>query len=125
MNYSPIFTAAARTERAHSAARAWIANDAPVLEQRLKQRALAAAVNILELAIGLIDFAADHLERVPEYRLQIQIAWLNTKRLVIRQCIKAARFDERYQVSAKAAGIWNRKGQIVTALFDRAFCLTD
>lgn len=123
MNYSPIFTAAARIERAHNAAQDFIRHQCPVLEQRLKTRALELAVIALELAIGLIDFITAQVERSPEYRLQIQIAWLNAKRFVIRQLIKVARFDERYQVTFTVADVWSRKSAIATSTLDKVFSL--
>ncbi|MGI8933046.1 MAG: hypothetical protein ACR2FS_03130 [Phormidesmis sp.] len=123
MNYSPIFTIAARTERALTAAQHWIANDAPVLEQRLKRGALTAAVSILEFAIACLDWLAEQIEKAPEYQLRAQLAWVKSKQWAVRQGIKAARFDERYSISGTARKVWAAKGAIARSAMDKVFAL--
>ncbi len=120
MNYSPISTIAAR---AHTAAQNWIANDAPIVEQRLKRAALTAAISILEFAIACIDWLAEQIEKAPEQRLRAQLAWVKSKQWAVRQCIKAARFDERYQVSGTARKVWAAKGAIARSAMDKVFAL--
>ena len=55
MNYDTIttatFTATARITDAYNAAQDWIANEAPVIERRIRRTALRAAVNLLQLII--------------------------------------------------------------------------
>ncbi|MGI8933593.1 MAG: hypothetical protein ACR2FS_05920, partial [Phormidesmis sp.] len=123
MNYSPIFTIAARAESAYNAAQSFIANQCPVLEQRLKRGALTAAITVLEFAIACIDWLAEQVEKAPEYQLRAQLAWVKSKQWAVRQCIKVARFDERYQISATAAKAWAAKGQVARQAMDKVFAL--
>lgn len=123
MNLSPVFTLAARTETAYTAAQSWIANDAPALEQRLKRGALTAAVNLLQTSLIVIDWASEQADKLPEYQLRAQLRYTLAKRFVVRQGIAAARFNERYQITAAVAKFWNRKGAIATAAIDKAFSL--
>lgn len=123
MNYSPLFSLAARTEDAHTAAQSWIRNDAPVLEQRIKRVALTAAVTVLEFALTVIDWLSTQLEKAPEYALRAQLRYTLVKRSVVRQGIAAARFNERYQLTAKARKAWTAKGAIATAAMDKVFSL--
>ena len=124
MNFNTAHVIAARTETAYNAAQSFIANDCPVLEQRLKRAALTAAVITLEFTIACIDWLSGQVERAPEYRLHAQLAYVKSKQGVVRVAIKAARFDERYQVTATIATAWNRKGSITMAAFDRLFSLS-
>ncbi len=123
MNLSPVFTFAARAESAYSAAQDWIRNDAPVLEQRLKRFALVAAINVLEFTLIVIDWLSNQLEKAPEYQLKARLTYVLAKRFVIRQGIKAARFNGRYGITAKASKVWSRKGEIATKTLDKVFCL--
>ncbi len=123
MNYSIVFTIAARTKRTYNAAQSFIAKECPVLEQRLQSAALTTAVNALTIALTVIDFTAAQLEKAPEYRLQAQLAYANVKRWFVRRAISAARLDERYQVSATASRYWTRKGAIAQSALDKVFCL--
>lgn len=124
MNLSPVFTIAARTETAYNAAQDWIANDAPIAERRLKQSAIAAAVAVLEFALIVIDWlATEQLEKAPEYQLRAQLRYVLTKRFAVRQGIAAARFNERYQITATAAKVWSRRGAIATSAMDKVFSL--
>lgn len=120
MNRSQIFALAARTERAYSAAQTFIANECPLLEQRLKTAALTAAINSLQFALTLIDWA---IERSPETVLKIRIAQIEAKRFAVCQLIKIVQLDNRYQLTATARKLWNRKGAIAVSTLDRIFAL--
>ena len=123
MNLSPVFTIAARTEDAYTAAQDWIRNDAPIAERRLKQSAIAAAINILEFALTVIDWASEQADKRHEYQLRLQLRYVLAKRFAVRQGIAAVRFNERYQITAAVAKFWNRKGAIAQSAMDKIFCL--
>ena len=123
MNYSALFTITARTEPAYSTAQSFLANECPVLEQRLKKAALTASINILQLGLAAIDWVIDEFEKTPEYVLKVRIAQIETKRFVIRQLIKVAQLDERYQLTATARKLWTRKGAIAVTALDKVFAL--
>lgn len=114
---------AARTESAYTAAQAFIANECPVLEQRLKTAALTTAINALEFALIVIDWASAQLDKTDEYRLIIALAYINSKRFAVRQLIAVARFNQHYQLTAKAAKFWTRKGEIAQSALDKVFAL--
>ena len=65
MNYNIAFILSARVERAYTAAQTFIANECPVLEQRLKKAALTTAVNVLQFALIAIDWVSDEFEKAP------------------------------------------------------------
>ena len=88
MNYSKAFYVAARCSETHDSIQRWIANEAPVIEQRLKRRVLTAAIAFLEFTIACFDWAQSQIERSPEYRLRLQLAQVRTHRYCIRQAIK-------------------------------------
>lgn len=123
MNYSPIFTIAARTEAAYSVAQSFIANECPVLERRLKAAALSTAVNALTIALIVIDWASAQLEKTDEYKLIAALTYIKSKRLIVRQLIAAARFNQRYQLTATTRKLWTRKGAIAQSALDKVFCL--
>lgn len=123
MNYTAIFSLSVRTERAYATAQDWIANDAPVLEQRFKKAALNAAINVFQFALVVIDWVSAQLDRADEYRLIVALACINSKRFGIQQLIKVVQLDERYQLSSTARKIWTRKGVIATSALDKVFCL--
>jgi len=127
MNYSPIFTLAASTERAYDSLQLFISEQAPVIEARLekwlKAASLRVAVKALTITLFLIDWAIDRYERRHEYRLQIQLATVKTKRFLVRLLIRLVKADERYRVTATARDIWNRKGSIAVHTFDTIFAL--
>lgn len=121
MNYAPIFTFAARLENGYNAAQDWIANDAPVLEKRLKQSALKTVIAVLEFALMAVDYIQS---AAPIWVVRSQLAKVNAHRWLVQQAIKVCRFNERRQITATASALWNRKGQLATAVMDRVFCLT-
>ena len=123
MNYSPIFTLATRTERAYNAAQDFIADDCPVLEQRVKRAALNTVVNVLEFTLIIIDWTQAELEKVPEHQLRLQLAYVKAKRFFVRRAITIARFDDRYQLSKQVSKVWARKGAIAQSALDKVFCL--
>lgn len=99
MNYSPIFTATARTERF---AKAHALNFSTYL--------LVAFTIALTLTIAAIDWAIVQLDKAPEYVIRLKLAKIRTQRQVIQLAIKA----EQFRVAAAP--------RITTAL-DKAFCL--
>ncbi len=119
MKYSPAFTATARAARAHTAAQDWIANKAPVLEQRLKRAALKALIARGEAALNFIDYT------LPIWILTIQLFCVKCDRAFIRQLIKVHQFNETHGLTAKASKAWASRGVIATNALDRVFCLTD
>ena len=123
MNYSALFTITARTEAAYTTAQSFLANECPVLEQRLKTAALTASINVLQLGLAAINWVIDEFEKTPEYVLKVRIAQIETKRFVIRQLIKVAQLDERYQLTATARKLWTRKGAIAVTTLDKIFAL--
>ena len=123
MNYNTAFSIAARSAEAHSAIQRYIRHECPVLEQRLKERALITAIAFLEFIVAAIDWVQGQIDRAPEYHLQLQLAIVRAKRYCIRIAIKLAMFDERYQLTAKASRVWSRKGAIATQAMDSVFCL--
>ena len=123
MNYNIAFILSARTERAYAAAQDFIANQCPVLEQRLKKAALTAAVSVLTIALTIIDWVTAQLEKADEYRLIVALAYINSKRFAVRQLIAVARFNQRYQLTATARKLWTRKGAIAQSTLDKVFCL--
>ena len=123
MNHSALFTIAARTERAYSTAQDFIANQCPVLEQRLKTSALTAAINSLQFVLFVIDWVTAQLDKADEYRLIVALAYINSKRFAVRQLIAVARFNQRYQLTATARKIWTRKGAIAQSTLDKIFAL--
>ena len=88
MNYSAIFSIAARCSETHDSIQRWIANESPVIEQRIKRTALHAAIAFLKFTIACFDWAQSQIERSPEYRLRLQLAQVRTHRYCIRQAIK-------------------------------------
>lgn len=123
MNRNHFHALAARTEAAYNAAQAFIANECPVLEQRLKTAALTTAINVLMFALIVIDWLSAQLDQADEYRLIIALAYINSKRFAVRQLIKAAQLNQRYQLTATAAKFWTRKGAIAQSALDKVFAL--
>ena len=101
----------------------YIRYECPVLEQRLKRHALIIAIACLEFAIACFDWAQSQIERMPEYRIRLQLAVIRAKRFFVRLAIKLAMLDERYQVAATASNLWSRKSAIATKVFDKVFAL--
>ena len=84
--YSPVaidfyYVAAPIVRDAYNAAQGWIANEAPVIEQRIK-------VAALEIFIAICEFAIDTIDKRDEYKLQYRIAIIKAKRSKVRQEIK-------------------------------------
>ncbi len=123
MNLSPVFTLAARSEDAYTAAQDWIRNHAPIAEQRLKRGSLKTFVQVCAVALAVIDWVEVQADKRHEYQLRVQLAYVRAKRFAVRQLIKAARFNERYQLTATAAKVWTRKGAIAIKAMDKVFSL--
>lgn len=123
MNRASTFTLSPRIEDAYNAAQDFIANECPVLEQRLKRAALKATIAICEFLLTVIDWAKAEIDKALEYSLRAQLAYALSKRWFVRRAIAVARFDERYQVTAKASKVWTRKGAIATSAMDKVFSL--
>ena len=88
MNYSAIFSIAARAAETHDSIQRWIANEAPVIEERIKRAALQSAVTFLEFIVIAIEFAQSHLARSPEYRIRLQLAKIRVYRFFVRLAIR-------------------------------------
>ncbi len=114
---------AARAETAYSAAQDFIANQCPILEQRLKTVVLTTAINALTIALTVTDWASAQLDQADEYRLIIALAYINSKRFAVRQLIAVARFNQRFEITATAAKFWTRKGEIAQSALDKVFAL--
>lgn len=123
MNYTPLFTLAARTETAYNTAQSFMANECPVLEQRLTRAFLTAAVTVLEFTLTIIDWLTTQTDKRHEYALRMQLWYVLAKRFLVRQGIAAARFNERYGLTAKASKAWSAKGAITTSAMDKVFSL--
>lgn len=130
MNYSPIFTITARIERAHSAAQDWIANDAPILEARIKRTALKAFITICEMLLLAIDRVQTELDKSEEYAIQLRLAGINAKRFIIRRRIAFHSFISNHgldtkakQLAARSKALWVRRSAIARQIGDKLFCL--
>lgn len=99
MNYNTVFAPTAAAERS---IKAHTANFTTYL--------LIAAVVVLAGAIAVFDFIAEHIERLPEYRLHLQLAKVRTYRRAVQWAIKAE--QSRLTYAPK-----------LTAAMDRIFCL--
>ena len=110
MNYNIAFVVAARTAETHDAIQRYIRHEAPVIEQRLKRRALITAIAFLKFTIACFDWAQSQIERSPEYRLRFQLAKIRSYRAVVRLAIRIEK--ARIQYSPK-----------VTRTLDKVFCL--
>ena len=125
MNYdnatASLFTATARATDAYNAAQDWIANEAPVIEQRLKRTALKAAVTLLPLVLIVIGFVRIQLEQAPVYRIRLRL-------FVVRRKLQAVRFAASAVVFASATGAKVRALKvpakaIAIRTMDAVFCL--
>jgi len=152
MDLTTVINISARIEQAYTAIQNWIRNDAPVLEQRLKKAALLTAANVLTIALIIINWVSNQLAKRDEYALIASLTYVKTKRFVVRQAIEIVsfyqycqiilslsldtahrfvgckstqfeQFNQRYQLTATAAKVWNRKGAIATAALDKVFAL--
>ncbi|MEO1390951.1 MAG: hypothetical protein AAFV85_26770 [Cyanobacteria bacterium J06634_6] len=111
-DYTAIFSATAHAERfvkAHTA--------------NATTYALIAAVVILTAIKAVIDFAAAHLERAPEYRLRLQLASVKTQRWAVRRAIAVAEFDAYNGVTAKVRKLYASAPKLATKAIDKVFCL--
>ena len=123
MNYDNIatsaFTVTARATDVYNAAQDWIANDAPVLEQRIKRTALRTAVALLPLAIIAINFAQDQLEQAPVYRIRLRLFSVRARLTIAR---KIAAILEA-PATGKAIALWANRGSVAKRAMDSIFCL--
>ena len=118
--YSPLaidayYVAAPVIRDAYSAAQDWIANEAPVIEQRIKVAALKAFVAICQFAIAAIDWLQND---------GVKYA-LVTRSAVAKASAKASEFVVRHGIDTKFAAflVAARKLATYTAIADRLFCL--
>ncbi|MGB3788898.1 MAG: hypothetical protein WA949_12875 [Phormidesmis sp.] len=123
MNYDTItasaFTAIARITDAYNAAQDWIANEAPVVEQRIRRTALRAAVNLLPLIILAIDFLRDQLDRVPEYQIKVRLYSVRARLFVARKVAAVVQSP----VAATALKVWTNRSAVTRKALDAVFCL--
>jgi len=118
--YSPIaidayYVAAPIIRDAYNAAQNWIANEAPVIEQRIKVTALKIFIAICEFAIAAIDWLqTDGLKYVVKLRGR-----------TAKGSAKASEFVVRHGIDTKFAAflVAARKPATYTAIADRMFCL--
>ena len=103
MNYSAIFSIAARAAETHDSIQRWIANEAPVIEERIKRTALHAAIACLEFTIACFDWAQSQIERSPEYRLRFQLAKIRSYRAVVRLAIRIEKARVQHSPKLTAA----------------------
>jgi len=99
MNYNDVFAPTAAAERfikAHAL--------------NFTTYALIAAVVILTVIKSAFDLAAEQVERLPEYRIRIQLFKVRSYRRVVQWAIKAE--QARLQYAPR-----------LTAAMDRIFCL--
>ncbi|MGB3788984.1 MAG: hypothetical protein WA949_13315 [Phormidesmis sp.] len=123
MNYDTItasaFTATARATDAYNAAQDWIANEAPVIEQRIRRTALRAAVNLLPLIILAIDFLRDQLDRVPEYQIKVRLYSVRARLFVAHKVAAVVQSP----VAATALKVWTNRSAVTRKALDAVFCL--
>ena len=118
--YSPVaidfyYVAAPTARDAYNAAQDWIADEAPVIEERIKVAALKAFIAICEFAIACIDWLQSD---------GVKYA-LVTRAAVAKGSAKASEFVVRHGIDTKFAAFLaaSRKPATYTAIADRLFCL--
>ena len=118
--YSPVaidayYVAAPIVRDGYNAAQDWIADEAPVIEQRIKVAALKAFIAICEFAIAAIDWIqTDGLEYAVELRGRTASTSAKVSEFVAYHGI-----DTKFAAFLVAA----RKPSTYTAIADRVFCL--
>ena len=118
--YSPVaidfyYTAAPIIRDAYTAAQDWIANEAPVIEQRIKAAALKIFIAICEFAIAAIDWLQDDGLK---YAVKL-------RGRAAKVSAKASEFAAHHGIDTKFAAFLaaSRKPATYTAIADRLFCL--
>ena len=120
MNYSLAFTTAARIEDAYNGAQDWIANEAPVIEQRIKDIALKSVVYVCTTLLFLIDYLSD---RLPVAIIYVKLYRVRAAKRLVRLAIALVELNQRYGFTAKVARTWRCRGVLTRSALDRIFCL--
>ena len=121
MNYSPIFTIAARTESAYNVLQDWIANDAPVIERRLQRLAWLTVLHICTVLLYVIDYLSD---RLPVAIIHVKLYRIRTAKRLVRLAVALVKLNQRYGFTSKVASAWHSKGAIAQSALDKVFCLS-
>ena len=132
MNYDTatavLFTATVCITDAYNAAQDWIANEAPVIEQQLKRRALIAAIAAIEFAIAAIEWLSIQLDKAPEYAICLKLVVIRAKRNAIQSLVRHERAVGKYQALdcialSYWAALWMDGKLKPVYLIDRVLCL--
>ena len=130
MNFNAIFAPTAAIVRAYNATQGWIANEAPVIEQKIHNSFWLKTGYAATAALWLIDKAIAELDKADEYEIRLRLYIVKAKRSAIRRAISAYSFvtyngldtkTKRFAVAAHKA--WANRGSIARATMDRIFCL--
>jgi hypothetical protein len=123
MNYDTItttaFTATARATDAYTAAQDWITNEAPVIEQRIKRTALRAAINLLLVALVVINFLHDQLEQAPVYQIKVRLYSVRARLFVVRKVATVLQSP----AAGKVIELWTNRSAVTRKALDFVFCL--
>ena len=115
MNFNHVFaptSAAERFTKAHAA--------------NLSTYGLIVAIIALTGISAAIAFVSTHTERIPEYRIRLQLAKVRIKRWFVRRAIAFASFASYHGLDnrvLKIRELWRNKGAIARTALDAAFCL--
>ena len=130
MNYNTIFAPTAAIARAYNRAQDWIANEAPVIEQKIHNSFWLKTGYAATAALWLIDKAIAELDKADEYEIRLRLYIVKAKRSAIRRAISAYSFItyngidkkvQRFAVAVRKA--WANRATIARATMDRIFCL--
>ncbi|MGB3788649.1 MAG: hypothetical protein WA949_11610 [Phormidesmis sp.] len=123
MNYDTIidsaFTATARATDAHTAVQDWIANEAPVVEQRIRRTALRAAITLLQVTLIAINWLSDQLGQVPEHQIKVRLYSVRARLFVARKVAAVVQSP----VAATAIALWTNRSAVTRKALDAVFCL--
>ena len=105
----------------YNAAQDWIENEAPVIEQQLKRRALIAA-------IAAIEWLSIQLDKAPEYAICLKLAVIRAKRNAIHALVRHERAVGKFRALdcialSYWAALWMDGKLKPGYVMDRVLCL--
>ena len=130
MNFNRVFAPTAAAERLINRAHAFdIAfTERHVTPHLLNARTYAQVVAVVVLTgiSAAIAFISRHVNRVPEYRIRLQLAKVRVARWFAQRAIASASFASYHGLDSKilkARELWRDKGAIARTALDAVFCL--
>ena len=130
MNFNRVFAPTAAAERLINRAHALDVafTERHVTPHLLNARTYAQVVAVVVLTgiSAAIAFASRHVNRLPEYRIRLQLAKVRSQRWFVRGAIAFASFTSYHGFDSKifkARELWRNKGAIARTVIDAAFCL--